>query len=232
MHGRLNQDYDKAYYAAREQDDSRIALRFYARIVKSYVNSGRVLDYGCGTGHFIKQFTRGYESHAYDVSPYALEAVRNLNGGIHICTEPAALQEGFFDLITAIHVLEHIAEPFEVLAMFASLLREGGVVFFVVPNPSGLGHWLRKGTWTGYGDPSHVSLLPSKTWIELTRKAGLRILKTGTDGLWDVPYIKDMPVWIQKLIFYPLPALQVLTGQLFLPHDSGESLVVIAQKRS
>ncbi|KJU86475.1 methyltransferase domain protein [Candidatus Magnetobacterium bavaricum] len=224
-----NGAYDKGYYAARAQDDGRIALRFYARIVKSYVKGGRVLDYGCGTGHFIKQFTKGYEPYAYDVSPYALEMARNVNTDICICTEPE-MQQGSFDLITSIHVLEHIVEPSEVLTMFWSLLRDGGIVFFVVPNLSGLGHWIRKETWTGYGDPFHVSLLSSKAWIGLTKKVGFRLLKTGTDGLWDVPYIKDIPIWIQKLIFYPLPALQVLTGQLFLPHDSGESLVVIAQK--
>ncbi|KJU85400.1 type 12 methyltransferase, partial [Candidatus Magnetobacterium bavaricum] len=106
--------YDKHYYAARAQNDGRIALRFYARIVKSYVKSGRILDYGCGTGHFIKQFTRGYEPYAYDVSPYALEVVRNINPHICICTEPATLQKGSFDLISSIHVLEHIVDPSEV----------------------------------------------------------------------------------------------------------------------
>ncbi|MBF0344126.1 MAG: class I SAM-dependent methyltransferase [Nitrospirae bacterium] len=231
--------YDKRYYAARAQDGDRIALRFYARIVQSYVKRGRVFDYGCGTGHFIKHFvkkscatiqkTGGYETYVYDISPYALDMVRNLCPDVQISEDPESLQRHSFDLITTLHVLEHIVTPDQTLALFSSLLVEGGKLFFVVPNISGLGRRLKKGAWTGFGDPMHVSLLPSKTWIELTEKAGFRILKTGTDGLWDVPYIKHTPRWIQKLIFYPLPALQVLTGRLFLPYDSGESLIILAE---
>lgn len=64
----------------------------------------------------------------------------------------------------------------------------------------------------------------------MTRTAGFKILKIGTDGLWDVPYLPFVPLWMQKSLFYPLPALQVITGHLFLPANFGGPLIVVAQK--
>ncbi|MBF0517740.1 MAG: hypothetical protein HQK97_11605, partial [Nitrospirae bacterium] len=90
-------------------------------------------------------------------------------------------------------------------------------------------HTLKKNNWIGYGDPAHVSLLPRLRWLSLTEQAGLRVVATGTDGLWDVPYLGGVPLLLQKIIFYPAPAVQVMTGRLIMPAHWGESLVVVAQ---
>jgi 2-polyprenyl-3-methyl-5-hydroxy-6-metoxy-1,4-benzoquinol methylase len=222
--------YDKAYYQANKQSGDRIALQFYYRLAASFVQSGKVLDYGCGMGHFIKRFKEGYEPWAYDVSTDALESVKDIAPYVNICLSPDSLEENTFDLIVSLHVLEHMANPLETLLMFQRLLSNRGILIYVVPNASGMGHRIKKQQWIGYGDPSHVSLYDAKTWLSWTDNAGFRIMRSGTDGLWDVPYLKLIPLWIQKLLFYPMPAIQVMTGRLLLPADWGESLIVVAQK--
>lgn len=227
-----NFQYDKAYYQVNRQAEDRLALKFYYRIVSSYVKSGKVLDFGCGTGHFIKRFRKNYEAWAYDISPDALSSVQEVAPHVNICNSLESLTQNTFDLIVSVHVLEHLPNPEESLVSFSELLKDGGVLLYVVPNISGMGHSLKKQKWFGYGDLSHISLYPAEKWLRWTESAGFSILKIGTDGLWNVPYLPFVPLWIQKLIFYPLPALQVIAGQLFLPVSWGESLIVIARKGS
>ncbi len=220
--------HNKSYYQANKQAEDRIALGFYYRLATSYVKSGKVLDFGCGTGHFIKRFGGGYETWAYDISPYALGEVKTVAPHTNICSSPESLNE--LDLVVSVHVMEHLKDPFAAMLLFHKILHDKGVLLYIVPDISGLGHKIKKRRWFGYGDPSHVSLHPASQWLSWTEAAGFKILKTGTDGLWDVPYLPLIPKWIQKLIFYPLPAIQVVTGHLFLPARWGESLVVVAQK--
>ncbi len=222
--------YDKSYYQDNKQFDDRIALRFYYRLATSFVKSGKVLDYGCGTGHFIKRFKKGYEAWAYDASPYALESVNLVAPNANICYSPESLKENMFDLVVSLHVLEHLTNPLETLSLFFKILNDTGMLIYVVPNTSGIGHRIKKERWFGYGDPSHISLHPAKQWLSWTESAGFKILKTGTDGLWDIPYLRYIPVWSQKLIFYSIPAMQAITGRLLYPVNWGESLIVVAQK--
>ncbi|MBF0321086.1 MAG: class I SAM-dependent methyltransferase [Nitrospirae bacterium] len=223
--------YNRAYYEARGAG-GRISFWFYYRLARRYVGDGRVLDYGCGCGHYLKYFSRKhYETYGYDISPDALGLARENAVCGHLFSDREALPTGSFDLVASIHVLEHIDQPIETLRFIAALLKGGGVLLYVVPNISGIGHKLKKNNWIGFGDPAHISLYPAGQWTGLTEEAGFTVLEVGTDGLWDVPYIEGVALFIQKLIFYPVPALQVLAGRLILPPRWGESLVVIARKK-
>jgi len=222
--------YNKSYYERNRQNEDRIALGFYYRLAKSFVKSGKVLDYGCGTGHLIKRFGKGYETWAYDISEYALQCVKMLAPRANTCTGLDSLKEIRFDLIISLHVLEHIEKPFETLLFFNEILSKKGALIYAVPNLSGIGQKMKKTEWSGYNDPTHVSLFPAEKWLSLTKSAGFKILKVGTDGLWDVPYLPLVPKFIQKLIFYSAPAMQVISGRLILPVSCGESLIIVAQK--
>lgn len=222
--------YNRHYYNFSKQLDDRIALSFYYRLATSFVRYGRVLDYGCGTGHLIKRFKKGYEAWAYDISAYALESVNVVAPHANICYDFESLRDNTFDLVISLHVLEHIQNPLESLLGFFKILKKDGILIYAVPNVSGIGQKMKKQQWVGYGDPSHISLYQADKWLCLTESAGFRLLKVGTDGLWDIPYLPIFPKWLQKLIFYPLPAIQVVTGCLFLPSRWGESLIVVARK--
>jgi SAM-dependent methyltransferase len=208
-----------------------VSVHVPAHVAANIPANIRVLDFGCGTGHFIKRFRRGYEAWAYDASAYAVEATSALAPHVNVRGEIAEIPRGAFDLVVSLHVLEHIEEPIETLRLFAELLRPGGVLLYATSDASGLGRRLKKENWAGYRDPSHVALFASDEWLRLTLKAGFKIIKTGADGLWDVPYTRGkFPRWLEKIILYPVPALQVLTGRLILPRGWGESLIVAAQK--
>lgn len=222
--------YNVHYYENNKQDKDRLALWFYYRLAKSYVKKGRVLDYGSGTGHLIKRFKKDYISYAYDFSPYALSEVKRIAPHVTVVDSEEDLKGVGFDLIISLHVLEHIEDPTKSIEFFRGLLKDKGMLIFVVPNISGLGRLLKKDKWAGFKDKTHVSLYMSLKWLNLVKKCGFQIVKTGTDGLWDVPYLPFIPNVLQKLIFYPMTGLQVVLGRLIWPNSLGESLVVICRK--
>ena len=104
--------------------------------------------------------------------------------------------------------------------------------FFVVPHVGGLGHRLKGRRWFAYRDATHVSLLSRGEWMMLTRRAGLQVVSTRGDGLWDAPYVRFLPTALQRLTFGAPAALQVFWpgNRAFLPAGMSECLIVTTRK--
>lgn len=87
----------------------------------------RVLDYGGDAGQFIPEGL-GTERHVFEVSD-ALPVA-----GVRRIADEGALVPGSYDLVLLNHVLEHLAEPVELLRRTARLLRPGsGILYVEVP---------------------------------------------------------------------------------------------------
>jgi hypothetical protein len=99
----------------------------------------------------------------------------------------------------------------------------------VTPDPAGRGRALSGDRWVGLVDATHVNLQPHATWRALLHAHGFEVVREGSDGLWNVPYGRlPSPADLVRAA----PALaQYLSGRLFLPPGSGESAVLIAQRR-
>lgn len=100
--------------------------------------SGKVLDYGAGTGNFARrlcglpQFSRvtgtdlfGYDAHFQD--PKLEWIFCDLNQGIVGHDEE-------FDLIVALEIIEHLENPRFVAREWFRLLKPGGILVFSTPN--------------------------------------------------------------------------------------------------
>lgn len=87
----------------------------------------RSLDYGCSRGYIVKELEKMYggEVIGYDIyrDPEALIEVVDSKDDL----------TGKFDLITCIHVLEHLPNPIEELDWMVSMLSVDGLLFLEVP---------------------------------------------------------------------------------------------------
>lgn len=97
---------------------------------------GSVLDVGCADGHFlIRAKEAGWEPLGIDFSEDAIGLTRSRGIPAHVggltCTEVCRKR---FDLITMWDVLEHLADPVEMLGQARKLLAPDGAVFLRVPN--------------------------------------------------------------------------------------------------
>jgi SAM-dependent methyltransferase len=224
-------DFDADYYKGNEQSGDRIALWFYARIAARLAPEGsRAFEYGSGEGHLSRRLARRYRSSAYDLSPYARATTARNSPQTTIVESPDDIEDASLDLICSLHVLEHVPVPADTLGDFARWLRPGGKLMYVVPNPQGWGHRIKKDAWFAYRDDSHCSLLSHGEWIGATRDAGFAIDTVAADGLWDPPYVPKVPRVLQLATFGLPAAVQVGLGRAVLPAWSGECLIVVARR--
>jgi len=97
----------------------------------------RVLDIGCGLGHFLKTVKEnGHEARGVELSGPPAERIRE-KLGIDVYNgflEEAQFAGGYFDVIYMGDVLEHIPEPFDTLLEAKRILRPGGIIVIKTPN--------------------------------------------------------------------------------------------------
>jgi SAM-dependent methyltransferase len=100
--------------------------------IERYVQSGRVLDVGCGFGDFLELFTPPkWERYGIEVAPIAL-AVLNARG---IKTELPRQPDESFDLVIFRGTIQHLDEPIATIKRCIRWLRPGGhMVFLATPN--------------------------------------------------------------------------------------------------
>jgi 2-polyprenyl-3-methyl-5-hydroxy-6-metoxy-1,4-benzoquinol methylase len=97
--------------------------------------TGRLLDFGCGHGAFIKtiqQVHPGWTAAGFDSNPSYREEVMAIPGVESYDIEN--LPDGPFDLITAIYVMEHVTQPVQTLLALKARLNDDGRLMFVVPH--------------------------------------------------------------------------------------------------
>jgi SAM-dependent methyltransferase len=94
-------------------------------------NLGRVLDIGCGTGALLDQLkTRSVELWGLDISPEALKYC-SLRGHANLIAADAArtpFRNGYFDVVTAIGLIEHLDDDVAFLHEAKRLLTPNGVL--------------------------------------------------------------------------------------------------------
>ena len=110
---------------------------------------GRVLDYGCGSGHLASELLRapGTEVYGCDAAPEAVaRAAARLSGrprwggAVVVGEPPAPYADASFDVVVLIETLEHLAEPLllPVLRDLRRLVKPGGVLLVTTPHDEDL----------------------------------------------------------------------------------------------
>jgi SAM-dependent methyltransferase len=103
----------------------------------------RVLEVGCGMGRYTLPLAKaGVRVEGLDLSPVLLERLKRFDGGryeipLHcadILDAPAELEEAF-DVVVALFTLHHVHDLGATFRAMHRLVRPGGRVAFLEPNP-------------------------------------------------------------------------------------------------
>ena len=97
------------------------------------------LDVGCGAGLLTEPLARlGAKVAAIDAAPELIEVAKAhaAGAGLAIDYHATAVEDldGTFDLVTAMEVVEHVADPRAFLASLAARLAPGGLLILSTPN--------------------------------------------------------------------------------------------------
>jgi 2-polyprenyl-3-methyl-5-hydroxy-6-metoxy-1,4-benzoquinol methylase len=99
--------------------------------------TGRLLDLGCGNGAMLRAFSRfatGWTLAGVEMSEKNREAVESIERVEALYTCQPEQVPGRFDLISMIHMLEHIPNPVEYLSRLQDKLNPGGLLLIQLPN--------------------------------------------------------------------------------------------------
>jgi len=159
-HSELGPFYENAYYAKTQgglisKIFDRVEERFYqARIkhVLKYIQTGKLLDIGCGHGRFVLTAERkGFQAEGLEFSESGQSLSEDRKLKIHKGDLlEMTLEEETYDIITCWHSFEHFPQPKLYLNKMKQLLKPGGLLLIAVPNYKSweagqreqLKHWL------------------------------------------------------------------------------------------
>jgi 2-polyprenyl-3-methyl-5-hydroxy-6-metoxy-1,4-benzoquinol methylase len=107
----------------------------------------RVLDVGCGNAQYLGSFLikRGFQYHGVDMHERSIKVAREKSikyeNARFLCGELNQLEENDFDVVIISEVLEHVAEPADLLRKSIQKLKPDGFVIITVPNGYGEFEW-------------------------------------------------------------------------------------------
>ena len=209
--------------------------RFFAMLARRYGTRGaRLLEVGSGMGHLVAQLEDTFETVGIDLNHWAVKESKSLTQKSALQTASAQelpFTNNSFNVVIIKHIVEHLPDPEKAINEIGRVTAKGGYLILATPNLGSLLKPWKGEKWSGYQDPTHISLKQPEEWLQLIRNADFSPLKVFSDGFWDVPYIRYVPKQIQKLLFGSLGGLQAITGFVFLPRTWGESILVIAKKK-
>lgn len=152
----------------------------------------KVLDIGCGQGHFVDVAGRaGFEVLGIEVSESAVSVCQSFSlPVVRMDLFSPKLQIESYDICTMFEVLEHVPDPAKFLARAEELLRPGGILYLTTPNFASLDRRLLGQKWRAinrehlsYFEPKTLRRVLSKStgfeieWMR-TRNMSLHALKT------------------------------------------------------
>jgi len=176
--------YKEGYETIRKQVDT-----FTWPLILSHVPiipGMRVLDIGCAYGYLLKKFDEvGCETYGVDISKHAIEMARKETRAtlyVHDVDKGLPMfSDEYFDLVTMIHVIEHLDSPYNVLREIRRVLKLRGRLVVLTPNLNSLARYLlkilrREYKWYGFTDITHKYLFTLASLKLLVERAGFRVI--------------------------------------------------------
>ncbi|MFH1223001.1 MAG: class I SAM-dependent methyltransferase [Pseudomonadota bacterium] len=137
-----------------------------------------ILDIGCNKGFFLAACAeKGWDTHGVELVDELLTPFRRkypesniLNGRFEDVHHK--LNKNYFDVITAIDVVEHFEDPFESIKNIRQLLKPDGI--FITQTPDSLSPQAKSQNlnWGALKDMEHLFIFNKNNYTSIVRQAG------------------------------------------------------------
>ncbi|WP_424628747.1 class I SAM-dependent methyltransferase [Bradyrhizobium sp. SYSU BS000235] len=155
----------------------RVSEQIFASIEK-ITNSKpkKIFDIGCFDGQLLDVAKgHGWETWGLELQGSAAEVARKKHGDhifIGTVEEWGIRHPGYFDVITAIAVIEHLTDPRKLLDLAWSCLKPGGLFVIQTPNNDSIPSKIMGRYWPCIAAPEHVFYFSDKTLEKMSTHAG------------------------------------------------------------
>lgn len=137
------------------QNVKKITLKSKLDIILSYNSNPKVLDFGCGTGDFVK-YIKNKNIEGVGVEPSKTARQIALSKNIFAFENIKQLENQKFDVITLWHVLEHVPDYNNQINDLKKLLNPNGIIIIAVPNFNSYDAKHYKEYWAAFDVPRHI----------------------------------------------------------------------------
>lgn len=175
------------YISHTNQSNSLINLIY--KVVRNYTlrkkeslvrdlnkKTGSILDYGCGTGDFLKTVSnKGWQAFGYEPDADARKIARQKNS--HGIVDSIKDVPAKVDIITAWHVIEHVSELKTTIQELRKKLKDGGHFIIAVPNHRSFDADYYKEYWAAYDVPRHLYHFDQTSMKALIKKHKFQLVK-------------------------------------------------------
>ena len=158
----------------RERLESDYLINFKAEIeFVNSMNAKTILDIGFGIGWFLKAVNVSHK-HGTEISMYA--RMKSSEFGV-IGKNTQFFNIGKYDVITLLHVIEHIVTPLTTMQEVKRLLKPGGHLIIATPDFDSITARRFGDKYRLLHDKSHVSLFSCAGLYRMLIDLGFEILK-------------------------------------------------------
>ena len=164
-----------AYGGDASLDRWRLAVTYRRLVRRLQPRGARVFEVGFGTGALLRRFlddgaiVAGADLGALAV---AVDPVVTAHATLHTTSLESLPRQDPVDLVIAVHVVEHVADPAQFARTCYDLLRPGGQLVLVTPAGDSASLGVFRSRWWMLEDPTHVRFFSARSISRLLRESG------------------------------------------------------------
>ena len=218
----LDSYYPDSFYSADGKDIlTDINYKFALNRISRIIESGRLLDIGCGSGGFLKAAAEyGYDVYGQEISSEGARIAGEKHDGRIFNKDliDCSFDSDFFDVITLWHVAEHVYDLKKYFNEIYRIIKPNGTLIIEVPNFNCIERKIFNSYSIIIDAPRHLRHFTKKTLGKFLRDCGfeceinngwsllvspLSILNSGRNFIHE-KIKREREDFIYKLAFLPL----------------------------
>ena len=150
--------------------------RWLERFIEEYANGNEILDVGCGDGLFLASISARWSKQGLEPSAAGTELARKKNLNV-LCGTLADLPQAYrVDLLSALDVIEHVAEPHAFLEALKNKLKPGGLLLILTGDSTSLPARIAGPQWSYLKWCGHVSVFSAAGLRRVLEDHGFQVI--------------------------------------------------------